>query len=154
MTGNHFIIRVYALIINQKNELLLSDEFRMGTRMTKFPGGGMQYGEGTLDCLHREAREEFGQDIEIIRHFYTTDFFQEAFFFPNHQLISIYYLARFRETPRFKISLVPFDFDEDKEGNQSFRWIKIQDIEPETVTLPIDKKVVELFRKEFSLYPE
>ena len=57
-----FTIRVYALIINGENEVLLSDEFRLGMRMTKFPGGGLQFGEGTLACLKREAMEDIGFD--------------------------------------------------------------------------------------------
>ncbi|MEA1897374.1 MAG: NUDIX domain-containing protein, partial [Bacteroidota bacterium] len=72
MKIKHFIIRVYALIINNKNEVLLSDEFRLGTKMTKFPGGGLNFGEGPVDCLKREAIEEFGQEIDISDHFYTT----------------------------------------------------------------------------------
>ncbi|NMB71199.1 MAG: NUDIX domain-containing protein [Bacteroidales bacterium] len=147
MEKNPFVIRVYALILNRQNEILLSDEFRMGMRMTKFPGGGLEYGEGTLECLHREALEEFGQDIEITEHFYTTDFFQEAFFYPQHQLISIYYKARFPEPPRFRISTILFDFEEETEGNQSFRWMRIEDLDPAMITLPVDKRVTELLRQ-------
>lgn len=83
MEKNPFIIRVYALIINQQNEILLSDEFQMGMRMTKFPGGGLKYGEGTIECLHREALEEFGQDIEITGHFLYNRFFSGSFFLPT-----------------------------------------------------------------------
>ena len=141
-----FTIRVYALIINGENEVLLSDEFRLGMHMTKFPGGGLQFGEGTLACLKREAMEEFGQEVEIISHFYTTDFFQRAIFFEDHQLISIYYLAGFVEPIRFKISEKPFDFEQDVEGNQSFRWKSIHEIVPSDLSFPIDKKVAEMLR--------
>ena len=55
-------IRVYSLIINNKHEVLLSDEFRLKQNMTKFPGGGLIPGEGTIDCIHREALEEFNQE--------------------------------------------------------------------------------------------
>lgn len=144
-----FTIRVYALILNGKNEVLLSDEFRLGMRMTKFPGGGLQFGEGTLECLKREAMEEFGQEVEIISHFYTTDFFQRAVFFEDHQLISIYYLAGFVEPIRFKISERPFDFDQDIEGNQSFRWRKINAIMEEEITFPVDKRIVSMLKQAF-----
>ena len=144
-----FTIRVYALIINGENEVLLSDEFRLGMRMTKFPGGGLQFGEGTLECLKREAMEEFGQEVEIISHFYTTDFFQRAVFFEDHQLISIYYLAGFVEPIRFKISERPFDFDQDIEGNQSFRWRKINAIMEEEITFPVDKRIVSMLKQAF-----
>ena len=69
----HFNIRVYGIIINKRNEVLLSDEYLMDMKMTKFPGGGLRFGEGTIDCIRREAMEEFGQEIEIISHYYTTD---------------------------------------------------------------------------------
>lgn len=142
-----FNIRVYSLIINHKKEILLTDEFRLGMRMTKFPGGGMQYGEGTLQCLHREAIEEFKQDIEIISHFYTTDFFQKALFYENAQLLSIYYLVRFKEKTGFKISDKPFDFPGEIDKNQSFRWKSIAALTPDDVSFPIDKKVVKLLQK-------
>lgn len=146
---HHFNIRVYGLIINETNEVLLSDEYRMNMKMTKFPGGGLQFGEGTHDCLKREALEEFGQEIEITAHFYTTDFFQKALFYEDHQLISIYYLAAFNQPPKFKISDKPFDF-EMKDGNQSFRWKAIKNLHPEHLSFPIDKKTAELLRKKFT----
>lgn len=135
---------MYALIINGKKEILLSDEFRMGMRMTKFPGGGLQHGEGTIDCLKREALEEFGQELEVLDHYYTTDFFQQALFYPDHQLISIYYLAKFPEPARFRISEKAFGFKEDLEGNQSFRWKPLSELKKEDVSFPIDRTVVEL----------
>ncbi len=57
---NRYIIRVYALILNLNNDILISDEYQLDMRMTKFPGGGMHFGEGPVDCLKREAVEEMG----------------------------------------------------------------------------------------------
>jgi len=147
--NNKFIIRVYGIFINQENEILLSDEFMLDTKMTKFPGGGMIFGEGTIDCLKREAMEEMNQEIEIIEHFYTTDYFQPAYFFDNHQLISIYYLSKFIEPLKFKVSTKPFDFAELKNGNMSFRWKKISELSEDELTFPVDKKVVELIKLKF-----
>jgi 8-oxo-dGTP diphosphatase len=140
----HFNFRTYAIIINEKNEILLSDEFVFGRRITKFPGGGVELGEGTLDCLHRESIEELGQDIEILHHFYTTDFFQQGYFRKEIQVVSIYYLAKLKEEPKFKISEKPFDFEKDVEGAQSFRWIAIKNLKVEDISLPIDKIVAEM----------
>ncbi len=145
----NFVIRVYGLIINDKKEVLLTDEFQLGMKMTKFPGGGLEFGEGPVDCIKREAYEEFGQEVKVIDHFYTTDFFQKALFYKNHQLISIYYLLEFKDRIRFKISDKSFDFPELKEGNQSFRWKAIKDLIEDDVSFPIVKVVVKLLKEKF-----
>lgn len=139
-----FTIRAYAIIINDKNEVLLSDEFVFGMRITKFPGGGVELGEGILDGLHREAIEELGQDIEIVNHFYTTDFFQQGYFKIDVQVVSVYYLAKLKEPTRFKISTKSFDYEKEIEGAQSFRWIAIKNLKVEEITLPIDKVVAHM----------
>jgi ADP-ribose pyrophosphatase YjhB (NUDIX family) len=142
-----FTIRVYGLILNDQNEVLVTDEFQLNMRMTKFPGGGLDFGEGTIDCLKRELMEECNQEIENIQHFYTTDFYQKALFWDDHQLISIYYLARFNEPLKLKISEKSFDFPDLKNGNQSFRWVSVKIINPEDFTFPIDKHVAHLLKQ-------
>ncbi len=143
-SGN-FVIRVYGLIINKSAQILLSDEYLFDRRMTKFPGGGLEFGEGPEDCLKREALEEFGQNIEIVEHFYTTGFFQRALFFDNHQLISIYYRIRFTDEPRFKITDKPYDFPEIN-GSQSFRWAYIDQLTEDDLTFPVDRHVLDLLK--------
>ncbi len=144
----HFNIRVYGIIINDRKEILLTDEFVIDRKMTKFPGGGMQFGEGPVDCIKREAIEEFGQEIEIIGHFYTTHFFQRALFYDNHQLISIYYKVRFKDTPRFNISIKPFDFPNLVNGCQSFRWASVRTLSEDELSFPVDRYVLGLLKKE------
>ncbi len=144
--NTRFTIRVYGIILNENNEVLLSDESYMGHKFTKFPGGGLEYGEGTIDCLMREMREETGCDIEVIKHIYTTDFFQESKFHPGMQVISIYYLARFTKTPGFKVSTKPFDFPDDAERGQSFRLVPPDDLTVDDLHLPIDRIVVKMLK--------
>lgn len=141
MAEKRFVIRVYAIIINERNEVLLSDEYVKNTYMTKFPGGGLEWGEGTIDCLKREALEEFGQAIEVLQHFYTTDYFQKAMFYEESQLMSIYYVARFLEPIRFSISTKPFDFLNIINGSQSFRWKSVSNLIADDFTFPVDQKV-------------
>jgi ADP-ribose pyrophosphatase YjhB (NUDIX family) len=142
-----FTIRVYGLIINSAREILVSDEFQLNMKMTKFPGGGLNFGEGTVDCLKREILEECNQEIESIQHFYTTDFYQKALFWDNHQLISIYYLAKLKLPVMFKASEKPYDFSDLLNGNQSFRWVEIEKINPDEFTFPIDKHVALLLKE-------
>jgi ADP-ribose pyrophosphatase YjhB (NUDIX family) len=147
---NAFNIRVYGLIINQHQEVLVTDEFVNNTLMTKFPGGGLEFGEGPIDCIKRECREEMEEEIEIINHFYTTDFFQQAAFYENMQLISIYYRIRFKNTPQLRISNKKFDF-EYREGNMTFRWLSINRNLIKELTFPIDKIVADKLTSEVSL---
>jgi len=148
--ADNFIIRVYGIVINDRHEVLLTDEFQLGMKMTKFPGGGLHFGEGTVDCLKREFSEECGgQEITNIRHFYTTDFFQEALFFEKHQLISIYYMADLKGPIRFKISENAFDFEKMENGNQSFRWKNINLLDIDELSFPIDKFVAEKLKNQY-----
>ncbi len=145
-----FIIRVYGIIINNQNEVLVSDEFERETYMTKFPGGGLEYGEGPVDCLIREFKEECNeQEIQNIRHFYTTDFYQKALFYKNAQLISIYYLAQLKNPIRFHLSNKAFDFEIKNNHGQSFRWVKIKKLKEDDITFPIDKFVARLLTQTF-----
>lgn len=152
MTNNNgnLVIRIYGIIINEQNEVLVSDEFQLDTKMTKFPGGGLEFGEGPEDCLIREFKEECnGQELENVQHFYTTGFYQKALFYENHQLISIYYRADLKKPLKFKISKQPFAFEKMENGNQSFRWVKIKDLQESDFTFPIDKFVCSKLRNDF-----
>jgi 8-oxo-dGTP diphosphatase len=140
-----FNIRVYGLLINEQNRILIADEvFKNGYKATKFPGGGLELGEGLKDGLIREFKEETGIDIRVKEHFYTTDFFQPSFFDTESQIISVYYLCESDECHKVKISSRKFDFEIIAgEEAESFRWIDIPDLERETdLTLPIDTIVV------------
>ena len=148
---NSFNIRVYALIVNEDNQILLADEERYGIQMTKFPGGGLVPGESTIECLKREAMEEFGQEIEIDEHFYTTDFFQQALFHEDQQLISIYYQAHFVTPIKFRLATLPFDFSTPSDELLSFRFVDMEKLTTDALTFPIDKHVAVLLRKSILL---
>lgn len=150
MTNQQFIIRVYGLIINSNQEVLLSDEYVNGIYMTKFPGGGLEFGEGTIDALQREFSEECnGQTITNIRHYYTTDFFQQALFCDLAQLLSIYYMADLKPPICFTIDTEPFAFKSQKNSTQSFRWQKIKSLNLNEITFPIDKFVARKLKEQF-----
>ena len=147
---SEFNIRVYGLVINEENKILLTDEYRLGAYMTKFPGGGLEKGEGTIDCLHREFWEEAHQKIINISHYYTTDFYQKGWFYENMQLISIYYKAQLNNPEALKASNKKFDFNKTDDNPQSFRWISIENIEQTDMTFPIDKVVIAMLQKELA----
>ena len=148
-----FNIRVYGLLINEKKQILVADEYIRGGLYTKFPGGGLEFGEGTRDCLKRELKEELGIEAEVGDHIYTTDYFQMSAFRPDQQIISIYYHAKQLEELKVPIRIRPFDFDEKQMENynetgetETFRLIDWNDFSDEIVTLPIDKIVAKMIK--------
>ena len=135
-----FNVRVYGLLIyNQR--VLLSDEKYKSTIITKFPGGGLEFGEGLHDGLKREFMEECGIEIDIISHFYTTDFFQ-ASAFDDSQILSIYYLVKSNSVSQFPNSTTPFFLDDST--TQHIRFHELNELKSTSVTLPIDRVVVRM----------
>jgi 8-oxo-dGTP diphosphatase len=150
MSENIFNVRVYGILINEQKQVLVTDEIHYGQRITKFPGGGLQFGEGTIDCLKRECMEELGREVEVREHFYTTDFFQRSAFNKKQQVISIYYFISIRESQNIPVTQKAFEFDSEQDGAQIFRWIDLALISENDFTFPIEKKVAELLRKKWS----
>lgn len=142
----NFNVRVYGLLINERDELLLSDEQEYGHRFIKFPGGGLEYGEGLLDGLKREFMEECNAEIEIVSHFYTTDFFVKSAF-NDSQIISVYYIVRNTSPLDLSFKVIPYDFDEQSDIMQAFRWKKLSELTEDDVTFPTDKHVVKLLNE-------
>ena len=136
---NIFNVRVYALIIN-RDSILISRELIKGKEVLKFPGGGLEYGEGLIDGLQRESMEEMNQTLKNINHFYTTDFFQKCQFNKENQLISIYYSAELSSNLSNKLKKPIKD-------QPVFIWRKINEFMEDELELPIDKHVFKLFKK-------
>jgi 8-oxo-dGTP diphosphatase len=148
-----FNLRVYGILLGENKQVLVSDEFIRGSYYTKFPGGGLEFGEGTRDCLKREFMEEMNLNVQVGDHIYTTDYFQMSAFNPEHQIISIYYFAQALEPITAPLRQKPFDFDEqqltvykEKGETETFRFINWDEFSEESVTLPIDKIVAKMLK--------
>jgi 8-oxo-dGTP diphosphatase len=151
-----FNIRVYGILFNAQKQVLVSDELIRGSYITKFPGGGLEFGEGTRDCLQREFIEEMNLRVNVGEHIYTTDFYQRSAFNPEHQIISIYYFANALEEIKAPLRNRPFDFDEaqlqvyDATGEtETFRFIDWENFSDIHLTLPIDKIVASLVKEKY-----
>jgi 8-oxo-dGTP diphosphatase len=127
--NKRFNIRVYGIWIDG-DRLLVNEEHIRGRSVIKFPGGGLDWGEGTIDCLKREWLEELNIDIEVLSHFYTTHFFQ-ASAFDDSQVISIYYL----------VTAPPDSNIINNITNERTYWMPLADVSEDTFTLAIDKVV-------------
>lgn len=125
---------MYGLWVHD-GKLLVNEEIIGGRRIIKFPGGGLDWGEGTIACLKREFMEELHLEVEVLEHFYTTDFFQ-ASAFDGSQVLSIYYRVT-GKVPEMIVNHIP---------NERTFWMELKDVTEDTFTLPIDKKVGAMLR--------
>ena len=143
-TIHRFNVRVYGILLSsESNQVLLIEEEEKGLWMRKFPGGGLEFGEGTTDCLKREWLEETGTEIEIVSHFYTTDFFQPSFFNPADQLISIYYLVKMLPGQPKPTNL---------QSGEIVHRLYFQDLQtlmPEELSFPVDQVVARKLKEQF-----
>jgi len=133
-----FNLRTYAIIINNRHELLVSDEYRFGRAFTKFPGGGLEWGEGLAEGLQRELKEEMNLSIEVGELFFVNDFFQQSAFRKDDQLLSFYFKVKsidFNAIPATNYA-IPL-----KEEGEKFRWVSLSELTKEMFTFPVDKIV-------------
>jgi len=136
----NFNIRVYGLLINELNQVLISDECRNGFSFTKFPGGGMEFGEGFKETLIREFQEELGIEIHVNELFYFNEFFQVSKFNPKDQLFSFYYKVSYADWK----SIITNQHDVPlKTEGEKHRWISLNELKKEQFTFPIDQLVAE-----------
>ena len=129
-------IRVYAIYVNENQELMALDEGYAGKKLVKLPGGGLEFGEGTLECLHREFAEELNLKIEVLEHFYTQEEFLVSMFRENEQLLTIYYTVNILNLDELKIL---------DDSIENVKWISIQEENP--LPLPIDKIVFQKLKE-------
>ena len=130
-------IRVYALCIKDNKILALHEEYA-GDFLIKLPGGGLEFGESTIECLKREFQEELNLDINVKEHFYTQDDFLVSRFRDNEQLITIYYLAEILNEED-QLILDPCI--------EKAEWFPLEGENP--FALPIDKRVFYMAKEKF-----
>lgn len=129
-------VRVYAIYLNKNNELMALNESYAGEKLIKLPGGGLEFGEGTIDCLHREFAEELNLKIEIIEHFYTQEDFLASKFRENDQLLTIYYRINILNLEELRIVDTSIE---------QIKWISLTEENP--LQLPIDKIVFQKLKE-------
>jgi len=149
-------VRVYGVLRDKQGHVLVSDEKIRGDLFTKFPGGGLEFGEGTRDCLVRELKEELNLSVQADDHIYTTDFFQRSAFNEAHQILSIYYGLIALEPLNIDLDKKPFTFTEESIASyaatqqmESFRLIPWEQFNAEAMSLPIDKVVATLLKSRY-----
>lgn len=139
-----FNIRIYGVLINELDQVLVSDEYRNGFAFTKFPGGGLEFGEGFQHALIREFQEELSISIEVGELFYFNEFYQSSAFNPKDQIHSFYYIVHYADWR--SILADQHEVPLTQEG-EKHRWINIKKIDTDDFTFPIDKIVAKRLKE-------
>lgn len=135
---NGFSVRTYAICEND-DKILALYEYHNGQIYCKLPGGGVEFGEGILDCLHREFLEELNVKIEIVEHLYTQEHFVQSIVDNGKQLLLIYYIVRIVNLENIMINTPDI---------HKFEWIDIND---NPFVLPVDKIALAKYREKQKL---
>lgn len=155
MAEPRFTIRAYGLlvrhIVGARPSVLVADELIKGQRITKFPGGGLEYGEGLKECIVREIREEIGVEAFDVEHFYTTDFFQQSAFHSKPlQVVSVYFTFRVADAEAIRVVKQPFEGIAGASDQEVFRWASLGLRAEDAVSLPIDQVAWRLLQARLS----
>jgi len=147
-----FNVRVYGILVNRDQEVLISDEKTGHASFTKFPGGGLEYGEGLIDALKREFWEECRLDIDVVEHIYTTDFYERSSF-NESQIISVYYRVEALGPIAFDLKKSPFDFSAEKsrdnqDKTEVFRFVPLRELRDQDLTFRTDKMAWKTFKSQ------
>ncbi len=141
-----FNVRVYMVVTRQgqdgKEEVLVSYERLPLGGVMKFPGGGLEWGEGTAACLRREALEELGQPVEVGSLIHFSQQTHVSSFDVNHQVLAVHYAAELTGE-------VMFD-DDGELGDvcgkrvpmmtQRLGWRPVEDLRPEEFRFASDRE--------------
>ena len=139
-----FNLRSYGILI-EGGRVLLSKEWypHYPDGMIKFPGGGVQLGEGPGQAVRREFMEELEMPISIEGVFHVPHGFLKSHF-DNTQVVAIYWKVKRLgshiplESPREILT------DTGTPGRQKFMWIPLDEFKPEKMSFPFDKQVGQL----------
>lgn len=129
---NAFTIRIYGILLHNHKLMTLKEPY-WGEILYKLPGGGLEFCEGTLQCLSRELKEELNLELDTAELFYVQEEFIRSKFKPNEQLFTVYYKITCKDINTLKIC--------DK-NIEEIHWIPLSELSEDKMTLPVDKKVV------------
>ena len=146
---SQFNIRVYGIYV-QTGKLLVTDELRFGIKMTKLPGGGLQFGEGLANCLKREWMEELNVSIEVGEIFYVNPFLQVSAFNRNDEVMALYFWVKPLAPLAVPFTNKPMDFAHQEDEQQVFRWIPVKELKAKDFTFPVDQSLLPRLKKALS----
>jgi len=133
-----FNLRTYGVLIRDR-KVLVSAEMFEGHHLMKYPGGGVEYGEGLHEALIREWDEELQVRIEVGPLIYLTEEFIQSAFREEDQIVCFYYQVY----TDMQIA--------GRKTEHEIQWLPLdQSVEEIGFTFPPEKKVFQILQERFS----
>lgn len=137
----YFRIGVYGLLL-MNEKILLAKENIKGIQVVKFPGGGLQFGEGILDALKREFKEELNVEINVLQNIYINEFYVQSAIDPDYQVITLYYLVQTNQSLPENSFFI---------NDIQFAWKSVYDMDENFFTFETDKQAFIHLKKKLNL---
>jgi len=87
---------VGALIVNNEGKILLAKSHKWFDKYT-LPGGHIEVGEGMIDAVRREVKEEVGLDVEVVEMLLLQEAIFEPEFYKKKHFIFIDFYCKSKE---------------------------------------------------------
>src|SRR6185503_13395584 len=107
---------VGALIFNAAGQALMI-RTRKWSRLWGIPGGKIKFGEGSVEALRREIKEETALEIENIKFVFVQDCIHSREFYRDAHFVLLNYTCRCVGEPRVQLN----------DEAQEFRWVGPRD---------------------------
>ena len=134
-----FNVRVYGIWIKE-GKILVSNENINGFKMLKLPGGGLEYGEGTRECLIREFMEELNVTVKIEQLLHVTENFIQSAFRKDEQIIAVHYKVSCADTIERMHTIQPTKLGGD--NTHLFEWRTLDQLLLTELTFDMDKQAL------------
>ncbi len=125
---------VKAIILNDKNKILVIKQNVLGKELYDLPGGKVHYGESPYDTLKREVKEEVDLDIDILKPLGMWWFFRAK---DSHQVVCNTFLCK-PSNLNIDISKNPAD-----EDIREFSWVSKEEFRELNVSHDSLKELVQ-----------
>ena len=135
-----FNVRVYGWLECEGKVLVSRETFEAG-ELVKFPGGGVELGEGPSQALRREFLEEVQLNVDVVGPAYTSPNFHRSYFH-HRQLLALYFSVQTKE--KLKPSACTQKFAGFLKQRQLF-WCKVDQFDIETLTHEVDREAFQYY---------
>jgi len=142
--------KVWGLVLNENNQVLLIQAVDYKINEWSFPGGGVDEGESEEEAVLRELSEELGVSEDCFR-IVKKSVFKHSYFFPDELVEKHGKQWKGQRAATFLLKMVcDKNFKLQVEELKDFKWVDVKDLEKYLV-FPNQWIFVQELLKEFNL---